>query len=102
MNNATEVTLDAQTVSVIAEFERLKAEIRKLETARAAAQDAITEALRGHDRGLDAQGQLVVKVSHRARTNVDRKLLENAFPEAFAATNSITTYDVLMTSYAGA
>lgn len=97
-HNQQAVQLDARALAAIADLNKAREALRELEGARKAAETIVKEALRGFDRGIDASGNTVVTVSHRQRGSVDRKLLEAEFPEAFAATNTVTLYDVLMTS----
>ena len=98
MANATRIIkLDQAAIAAVAEFKRIKADIRRLEDLKSASEAMILASLNGREIGLDAEGNRVVVVSHRHRGGTDRKLLEVEYPEAFAATSTTTEYDVLMT-----
>ena len=98
MSNTVRVTrLDEAAIAAVADFKRIKAEIRRLDDLKAAAEAVILDALNGKQIGIDGQGTRVVRVSHRSRAGVDRKALETAYPDIYAETMTVTEYDVLMT-----
>jgi predicted phage-related endonuclease len=86
--------LDPTMEAIIVEFNEAKAAIKALEAKKAAAENAIREALKGNDVGL-INGVERVRVQHRNLSKIDRESLKTAFPEAYAAVLSESAYTVL-------
>lgn len=86
--------LDPSLEAQIVEFNEAKAAIKALEAKKAAAENAIREALKGSDVGT-INGVERVRVQHRNMSKIDREALKTAFPEAHEACLVESSYTVL-------
>lgn len=89
-------TLDANTVSALAQFVATRDAIRDLEKTKKELEASIREALGDAEVGINADGEVMVEVSKRERKGIDQKQLAEAFPEAFDACQTMTEYSVLV------
>ena len=71
--------------------------VKAAEQAEAEAKAAI-KALLGEARVGTLDGVIKVELFAKTRKGVNRELLEKAYPEAYAACSTVTTYDELRTS----
>jgi len=89
-------TLDADTLSALAQFVATRDAIRDLEKTKKELEASIREALGDAEVGVNANGEITVEVSLRERKGVDTKALAEAFPEAYEACQTLTEYSVLV------
>lgn len=80
----------------IAKFEAAKAAIKALEEQKAAAEAALRELLGEAEVGTIA-GVKRVKLAQSSNSKIDRKVLQEAYPEAYEATLVVTPYTFLKT-----
>jgi predicted phage-related endonuclease len=92
--NAVELGVSAEALLV--EFNNVKDALKRLEAVKATLDEKLRNSLGDATIGL-INGIERVKVSTRTRTGVDTAVLAAAFPEAFEATKTSTTYTVLTT-----
>jgi predicted phage-related endonuclease len=98
VSTTTEVVeLDNTNAAVlIAKFEAAKAAIKALEEQKAEAESALRELLANAEVGTIA-GVKRIKIAKSSNSKIDRKLLQEAYPEAFEATLVVTPYTFLKT-----
>ena len=89
-------TLDADTLTALAQFIATRDAIRDLEKAKKELEASVREALGDSEVGINSDGEIVVEVSKRERKGIDNKALAEAFPEAFEACQTMTEYSVLV------
>lgn len=90
------VALDADGAALVNEFVEVRDLINALDKKKRALDNAIRDLL-GDAEAATVDGRVRVEVSRRKREGVDREALAKAFPEAFAATRTVTDYSVLVT-----
>ena len=85
------VNLNISEIAAAHELASLRRTLRAMKERETALRDQLASAL-GEDAtvGLDAEGHALVKVTRSIRRGTNRKLLEADFPEAFAATGTVT------------
>jgi hypothetical protein len=89
------ITNNPEARAALDAFRAAKAAIKAAEAAKVAAEATLRETL-GEAREAIILGQRVLKVSSlRTRVSIDAKGLLEAFPEAYAATAKVSTYDFL-------
>lgn len=88
------VTLDPSAEALIVEFNSTKDALKRLEAAKAELDEKLRNLLGNAAVGL-INGVERIRVSTRTRTGVDKEALASAFPEAFEATKTTSTYSVL-------
>lgn len=86
----------ARAEALIKEFNEAKAAIKVLNETKAAAEAAIRELLGDAEVGI-IDGVERVKISFRNTSKIDRKALQEAWPEAYEATLVESPYTVLTT-----
>ena len=86
----------ARAAALIKEFNEAKAAIKAFNERKAAAEAAIRELLGDAEVGT-IDGVERVKVSFRNTSKIDRKALQEAWPEAYEATIVESPYTVLTT-----
>lgn len=94
VTTATVAHLSNDLDSLIKEFAQAKKDIKVLEAKKAAAEEKIRQALGQATEGYIA-GVKRVEVLDRTLTKVNRKLLQEAYPEAYQASLETTKYTVL-------
>jgi|LakMenEpi03Aug12_release.lakeMendotaPanAssembly.Ray.scaffolds.fasta_scaffold98401_8 hypothetical protein len=96
VTSTTTVELDStDAAQLIARFTAAKAAMKVLEAEKETAEAAIRELLGDAEVGIIA-GVERVRIAQRNRSNIDRKVLQNAFPEAYQASLYESPYTVLI------
>lgn len=91
------VALDnTAAAKLIAQFDATKAAIKALEEQKAAVEAELRQLLGDAEVGTIA-GVNRIKVAQSTNSKIDRKLLQEAYPEAFQATLVVTPYTFLKT-----
>jgi len=80
---------------LINKFANAKESIKALEAVKNETEQALRELL-GEAKFGTIAGVERIKVADRTRTNVDSDLLKKAFPEAYEACSSVTSYNFLV------
>lgn len=94
--STTVAALDNTEAAVlIARFTAAKAAMKALEAEKTAMETAIRNLLGDAEVGTIA-GVERIRVASRTRSGIDRKALQAAYPEAYQATLTETTYTVLL------
>ena len=88
--------LEKASEQLLISFNDTKAAIKELEAKKAELEAQIRELL-GDAKKATIDGVVRVTISDRTRSGVNTELLKAAFPEAFEATQTSTTYSVLTT-----
>lgn len=98
----TEATLERESVKVsgktletLARFIEVRDLINSLTKEKKALDEALKEAMGTAQVGT-YRDKVVVELQQRTRTTIDTELLREAFPEAAAATEKVTTYGVIV------
>lgn len=91
----TEKALDTKALDAIDRLTEVRDLIASLDKEKVELNNLILAALDGADAGTK-DGKVRIVASRRQRSGVDARLLEEAFPEAFAATRTTTDYTVLV------
>lgn len=92
----TVVALDPSGRALVDEFVEVRDLITALEKKKKAL-DAEIRAILGTAEAATVDGRVRLEVSRRQREGVDREALATAFPEAYAATRTVTDYSVIVT-----
>jgi len=96
VTSTTTVELDStDAAQLIARFTAAKAAMKVLEAEKESAEAAIRELLGDAEVGTIA-GVERVRIAQRNRSNIDRKVLQTAFPEAYQASLYESPYTVLI------
>ena len=88
------VILDSSVDALVKEYAQAKADIKALEEKKKNAEAAIRELLGDAKIGF-IDGVKRVEIKDRTLTKVDRKTLQEAYPEAYEASLRTTEYTVL-------
>lgn len=98
----TKATLERESVKVsgkmletLARFIEVRDLINSLTKEKKALDEALKDAMGTAQVGT-YRDKVVVELQHRTRTIIDTELLREAFPEAAAATEKVTTYGVIV------
>jgi len=91
---ATVAHLDANLEQAINEFAQAKKDIKVLEAKKAQAEQKIREALGQATEGY-INGVKRVSILSRTLNKINRKLLQEAYPEAYEASLEKTSYTVI-------
>ncbi len=95
VTTSTNVAILSEDInSIIAEYAQAKLDIKALETKKKNAEEAIRAAL-GEAKVGYINGVKRVELKDRTLTKVDRKILQEAYPDAYAASLATTSYTVL-------
>jgi DNA-binding transcriptional regulator/RsmH inhibitor MraZ len=92
----TTVALDTDGSALVDEFVEVRDLITALEKKKKDL-DARIRVILGDADAATVDGRVRLEVSRRHREGVDRTALAEAFPEAYAATRTVTDYSVLVT-----
>lgn len=96
-NKAVEgVELSSKAVKALATFNKAKEAEAKAKALKAKAEAILREAL-GESKAGIVEGVVAVRVVSSQNTSFDRKLMKEAFKEAYDATLRTTEYDYLKT-----
>ena len=91
------VSLDNTNAAIlIAKFEAAKAAIKALEEQKATAEAELRQLLGDAEVGT-INGVNRIKVATSSNSKIDRKVLQEAYPEAYEATLVVTPYTFLKT-----
>lgn len=94
ITTATVAHLDSSLEEAITAFAQAKKDIKVLEAKKAEAEQKIREALGQATEGY-INGVKRVSILSRVLKKIDRKLLQEAYPEAYEASLATTSYTVV-------
>ena len=86
--------LDASLEAVIEEYAQAKKDMKSLEAKKKAAEEKIRQAMGDAKIGF-INGVQRAEIKDRATSKIDREVLQEAYPDAYTATLTMTEYTVL-------
>ena len=86
--------LDASVDEIVKAFAKTKEDIKVLETKKKALEEQIRKLMEGASAGY-IDGVKRIEILNRSLSKIDRKQLQEVYPEAYAATLKTTEYTVV-------